>query len=98
MRANDTNINTNKCRQKTLASIRIISMNLYIGIAIKKVENNNQNFNVFKMDNIKFVNNLDDGYKNEENREEKNPEDELMEDFDLKDDDKDEEEEEEEEF
>lgn len=62
-----------------------------------KVENNNQNFNVFKMDNIKFVNNLDDGYKNEENREEKNPEDELMEDFDLKDDDKDEEEEEEEE-
>lgn len=47
------------------------------------------------MDNIKFVNNLDDGYKNEESREEKNPEDELMEDFDLKDDDKEEEEEEE---
>lgn len=60
-----------------------------------KVEHNKRIF-LKKMDNIKFVNNLDDGYKNEEGREEKNPEDELMEDFDLKDDDEEEEEEEEE--
>lgn len=52
------------------------------------------------MDNIKFVNNLDDGYKNEEGREEKTADDEMMEDFDLKDgkDDDEDDEEEEEEF